>query len=455
MRRIAIIGSGIAGLLAAHGLLKAGYQVTLYSDRTPDQWLHSSRPTGTAGRFHGSLDYERELDLNFWEKEALTVDGVYLVFCLQQGIPFINLSGNFARPALAIDVRLQSYTWMHEFVKRGGQLCIEQIDIPRLDEIAAENDLTIVASGRGSLTELFPRDEARSVYSTPQRNLAMLVVKNAATEFKSLPFRPVKFNFIAPVGEAFWVPYHHKTEGPTWNLVFEARPGGPMDRFTGVKTGEEALTVGKQVIHDLFPWDWEWAKNMQLADDQGWLVGRFPPAVRQPVGKLPSGRVVTPLGDTAMTFDPIAGQGANNGTRMARHLVKSIVAHGDQPFDAAWMQTTFDQFFNDLGEAAYRFTNIFFEDITPAGKALLIAQYGSDGQAGNRTGRQAIANAFCENFNDPRLITDLFNDMEKSRAFIAKTTGQSWRLADIRGRLGIVRDQIRQKLGLSPAVGYW
>ena len=48
MRPIAIIGSGIIGLITAHALRKAGYDVTLYSDRTADQWLNESRPTGTA-----------------------------------------------------------------------------------------------------------------------------------------------------------------------------------------------------------------------------------------------------------------------------------------------------------------------------------------------------------------------------------------------------------------------
>ena len=70
MRNIAIVGSGQAGLLAAHGLIKAGYKVTLYSDRTADQWLNESRPTGTAARFDISLSYERELGLNHWERDA-------------------------------------------------------------------------------------------------------------------------------------------------------------------------------------------------------------------------------------------------------------------------------------------------------------------------------------------------------------------------------------------------
>jgi predicted NAD/FAD-dependent oxidoreductase len=56
MRNIAIVGSGQAALLAAHGLVNAGYRVTLYSDRTAAQWLNESRPTGTAARFHVSLE---------------------------------------------------------------------------------------------------------------------------------------------------------------------------------------------------------------------------------------------------------------------------------------------------------------------------------------------------------------------------------------------------------------
>ena len=34
MRKIAVVGSGITGLVAAHGLLKSGYAVTVYSGNT-------------------------------------------------------------------------------------------------------------------------------------------------------------------------------------------------------------------------------------------------------------------------------------------------------------------------------------------------------------------------------------------------------------------------------------
>ncbi|MGZ8780169.1 MAG: FAD-dependent oxidoreductase, partial [Thermoanaerobaculia bacterium] len=58
MRKIAIVGSGIIGLIAAHALRRRGYPVTLYSDRTAEQWLHESRPTGTAARFEMALSFE-------------------------------------------------------------------------------------------------------------------------------------------------------------------------------------------------------------------------------------------------------------------------------------------------------------------------------------------------------------------------------------------------------------
>jgi len=246
------------------------------------------------------------------------------------------------------------------------------------------------------------------------------------------------------------VPYFHKDRGPTWNMLIEAKPGGPLDRFAGCKNGDQAVEIYKQIIKELIPWDYEWAKDMQLADPNGWLVGRFAPTVRKPVGRLPSGRLVTALGDTAMALDPVGGQGANNGNKMARNLVESIVARKDQPFDAQWMTDTFERFYARTGGMTYTFNNILLEPITAPGKMLLMAQYGSDGRARGSTGQQRIADALIENFNDANSLTPAFLDAATARAVIKQKTGMSWPLAVARGALGVAKGQLRQKLGREP-----
>jgi hypothetical protein len=448
MRKVAIIGSGIAGLLTAHGLRRAGYEVTLFSDRTAAAWRERSRPTGTAGRFDPAVSYERELGLAHWENECVKVEGVHLTFCPTPGNRLITLAARVDKPGMAIDVRLQSSRWMDDLEARGGAIVIESVTTARLDAIAAAHDLTIVAAGKAELSSLFPRDAERSVYDKPQRHLTMICARGASHRFSGVPFVPVKFNLFGDTGEAFWVPYHHITHGPSWNILFEAKPGGRMDRFMGAKSGHEALDIAKQVIADLVPWDLDWAKDFELSDENGWLVGAFAPTVRKPVGRLPSGRIVTGVGDTLMIFDPIGGQGANNGTKMARHLVESVIAREDRPFDEAWMTETFDAFWNDQGGIAYAFNNLLLEPITAAGKELLIAQYGSDGT--RHDGKQAIANGFAQNFADPRLATHLLTDEAAVRRYVEEKTGASWIRSAARGRFGVAKNQIRQKLGLAP-----
>jgi hypothetical protein len=448
MRQVAIIGSGVTGLLCAHALVEAGLDVTVFSDRTADQWLNESRPTGTAGRFDRSLAFERELGLDHWESEAPKVQGAHLTFCPEIGNRLLTAPCRLSKPGVAIDVRLQSHRWMNDLVARGGKIVVEKVTPERLDAIAAAHDLTIVAAGRADLCNLFERDAGRSVYDTAQRKLAMVMTRGGAMSFDGIPFLPVKFNLVATAGEAFWVPYFHKDHGATWCLLFEAKPGGPLDRFEHAKSAAEVLTIAKRVIAEVFPWDAAWARDMEVADDLAWLVGAVTPTVRNPVGKLPSGRIVTALGDTAMSLDPIGGQGANNGTKMARHLSAAIVARGDQPFDAAWMTATFDAYWESEGKAIYTFNNLLLEPIGDAGKEILIAQYGARGLVDGP--QQSIADAFADNFDDPRTLTPIMMDVGLARAFISDKMGRSWVRSAVKGRLSIAAGQLRQKLGMAP-----
>jgi flavin-dependent dehydrogenase len=447
MRRIAVVGAGVSGLLTAHGLLRAGYTVTLFSDRTAEQWL-AGRPTGTAARFTPALAYERALGLDYWHAECPKIVGAQIVYCPAPGNRLATLTGRQPEPGLAIDVRLQSHRWMHELVARGGEVVIESVSVARLEELAAAYDLVIVAAGHGPLAGLFERDELRSVYAGPQRSVAMVVVHGPTATRAGMPFPGVKNNILEGVGEAVWLPYYHRDHGACWNLIFEAKIGGPMDVFGAAKTGAEALALAVRTIEALTPWEAEWARGMQLADENGWLVGKITPTVRRPVGRLPSGRVVACVGDAAVHFDPLAAQGANNGAKMARHMVEAIVARGAGAFDAEWMTGTFETFWADHGEPAYALTNLMLEPMNAAGKMLLIAQYGSDGV--RTDGKQAIADAFAASFADARPLLAALGDVRAARRFIAAKTGRWWGWAVISGALGIARGQLRRLIGRDP-----
>lgn len=451
MGRIAVVGSGINGLVAAHGLLKRGHDVTLISERSAQDWLDKVPPTGTACRFATSLDLEAEIGLNHWDAEAPAIEGVHLMFCHKPGWQLIDLMGRIDRPARAVDVRLQSHRWTHDLEARGGKVEIAKVDVPRLDEIAAESDLVLVAAGRGDVGGLFARDEARSTYTTPPRKLTMLVVRNAPLDRTAdgIPFRPgIKFNFFAAWGEEFAIPYWHKDGFAGWNLLFEGRPGGPLDAFDDCQDGEAVVARAKQVFRDCIPWDYGWFKGAELADPNGWLKGQFVPCFRDPVGTLPSGRAVMALGDTANTLDPIAGQGANNGYRQIKVLLEEIDKRPEGPFDAAWMRATFDRFCQTSGIETNAFNNLLLEEITPAAKEVLIAQYGSDGRAGNTSPSQRLADRFFNNFDDPTSFTGCLLDPEQAKRAIEEAYGSSAGMVGVKGRLRIAEGQIRQLIGL-------
>lgn len=447
VRRIAIIGSGIAGLLTAHGLRRAGHAVTLYSDRTSAQWLEESRPTGTAVRFGDATSYDRELGLAHWDDMAPRMMGGTLTICLRPRNRLLVLNGRTTAPAVAVDLRMISARWMQDLEERGGRVEIGPVSLDRLDQIAAQHDLTVVAVGRGELCQLFPRDPERSVYEVPQRNLCMVIARGDPAAFDGVSSPPAVLNAVEPAGEVFWFPYLHKDHGPTWNLLLEAKPGGPIDRFGGVRNGEEALRIACEVVSEMFPWNSAWTKGLRLADPNGWLVGSVLPSIRGPVGRLPSGRIVTGVGDTLMSLDPVAGQGANNGTRMARHLVNAVCARGDGPFDEAWMTATFERFYEDHGRHTVRFTNLFLEPVTYPMQLLLMAQYGSDGIRSDVP--QRIADALLHNFEDPRQLTDSMVDPRQARQTIAENGG-TWPFTVLRGALGVAREQVRQAVGLTP-----
>ena len=140
-------------------------------------------------------------------------------------------------------------------------------------------------------------------------------------------------------------------------MVFEGVPGGPMDCWGDVTTPDEHLAKSKWILETFMPWEAERCRDVELTDANGILVGRFPPTVRKPVAELPSGRLVLGLADAIMLNDPITGQGSNNAAKMAAAYLAAIDAHGDAPYDRAFMERTFEDFWDGYGQFATTWTN--------------------------------------------------------------------------------------------------
>ncbi len=189
---------------------------------------------------------------------------------------------------------------------------------------------------------MFERDAARSPFDKPQRALALTYVHGMTP-------RPdhsaVNFNLIPSVGEYFVFPALTNS-GACEIMVFEGIPGGPMDCWKDVSSPQEHLARSKRILDTFLPWEADRCRNVELTDANGILAGAFPPTVRKPIGRLPSGKVVMGLADAVCLNDPITGQGSNNASKAARVAMDAIVAHGNRPFDAAFMQATFDAYWN-------------------------------------------------------------------------------------------------------------
>ncbi len=443
MARIAIVGAGQAGTLAAVGLMNGGHEVTLYSDRTADSILNETSPTGTAFMFGDSVAYERKLGVDTFEDRALLGNGIHLYFSPKVGQELIQIAAPLEEGAgYAVDVRLKSKSRMDQLEAAGSSVIIKSITPEDLDGIAAQNDLTIVATGKGSLASLFERDPERSVYDAPQRYLGMVIVKGIPTDGTGFPNRlpgrvPVGFNFYADIGEFFWVPYYHKTEGKCWNLVIEAKTGGPLDTYRDVTNAEQLLEKVRDIVKQYAAWDWETMKNMELVDNDAhcWLRGAVAPTIRKPVGHTPSGKPILALGDTSFAFDPIGGQGAGCGARQAGYYTDAIVEKGTGPFDETFMEETFEGFHNWHGGPAYNFNNLLLEPLTSIGKLVLISAFGN----------QKVCDRFFEGFNRPWDLYPMFIDKQAARAFVTEASGGSWRVANLKGVARIAKGQLKQK----------
>ena len=406
MARITIIGGGQSGLQLGVGLVKADYEVTIVSDRTPEE-IAQGRVNSSQCMFGSALDHERSLGINFWDDTCPPVEGIAVA------VPHPELAGEKAidwgarldRPAQSVDQRVKFPRWMEHFESLGGRLVHETATVEHLERYGADSDLLVVAAGKGDIVSLFERDAERSQFDTPMRALALTYVTGMRPRPK---FSAVCFNIVPGVGEYFVFPAL-TTTGACEIMVFEGVPGGPMDCWGDVSTPQEHLATSKRILYTFMPWEGARCRDVELTDANGILSGRFAPTVRTPVGLLPSGRPVLGMADAVLLNDPITGQGSNNAAKGAAIYLRRILERGEGPFDAIWMQETFEELWEYAGKVT-AWTNALLTPPPPHVLNLL-------GAAGEFP---AIASRFANGFDDPRDFFDWFMDPDKADSYLAE-----------------------------------
>ena len=405
-RHFTIVGGGQSGLQLGVGLLKAGHEVRIVQNRTGEE-IANGKVMSSQCMFDQALQNERDLGINFWEAECPTVDSISFTVPSPEGngAKAIDWNGKLDKTAQSVDQRVKVPGWMKEFTRQGGEMVIHDAGIEDLETYAKQSDLVIVAAGKGDIAKMFERDASRSPFDKPQRALALTYVKGME---KRTDHSAVNFNLIPTVGEYFTFPAL-TTTGPCDIMVFEGIPGGPMDCWKDVKSPEEHLAKSKWILETFTPWEAERCKNVELTDDNGILAGAFPPTVRKPVGRLPSGAIVLGMADAVCLNDPITGQGSNNASKCAKAYMDAILAHGDRAYDEAFMVATFEAYWA-YAQFVVGWTNALLAPPPPHVLNIM----------GSAQAYPALAKRIANGFNDPRDFFPWFAVPEEADAYLTR-----------------------------------
>lgn len=426
MRKIAIVGAGESGAQLALGLQREGYAITLFSDRSAAQ-IRTGRVMSSQCMFGTALATEEQL--------SPALSGMY-----QSGaVPAINRismrvpgespeaptewEASLDTPAHSIDQRIKSAAWIETFISAGGDFRIEKVSARMLEELTRDYELVVVSTGKGELGQVFPRDKSKSPFDRPQRVLALnyVTVGNQLPGTSQDSTDSIRMSMVPGVGEFFTFP-GLTVSGPCQMMVFEGVVGGPMDCWSDVTTPQDQLERSLEILHEYFPHESENFAGASLTDEGATLLGRITPTVRSAVGQLANGGLVFGVGDAVVLNDPLTGQGSNNATMAARYYLDAILRRGNESFDQAWMDRTFDEFWRGWGQWAVAWTN----DMLKPRREHQLAIFS------DAVEHPALAASVVNGFDDPRTFFPWWFDSGAAAEFVQAKKEEDSAAFDIR-----------------------
>ena len=406
-KRVGIVGAGTAGLHLGLYLRQHDVDVTLFTDRAPEEY-RGMRLLNTVAHHAVTVDRETALGVNHWPGQQYGYFGHYYYIGVKpQPIEFF---GDLHAPSRAIDYRIYQPKLMEDFLARGGYIEYREIKSDEVSTLSAQFDLIVVCTGKGPLGQLFQHEPAHSPFDRPQRALCVGLFKG----IKTPPIRAVTMYFSPGAGEM--------TEIPTWTfnglaaaLVIENIPGGDLEILAKTKYDDNPrafldLLLGKLRQHYPTCAARIDEKEFDLANGPlDILQGGVTPTVRKSHVVLEGGKLAVALGDVQAVMDPVLGQGANMASYAAWILGEEIVAQ--EVYDERFVEHV-NLRRQDRVLGATRWTNFMLTNLKamPLELQQFIFQLSQ---------HRALSDEFTDNFNYPERQWDCFASVERMRAWCA------------------------------------
>lgn len=403
-KHIAIVGAGTAGLHLGLYLLARGVQVTLHTDRRPEDYA-GSRLLNTVAHHAITVAREDELGVNHWPTEQY---GYYCHYHHFGGPQPLFFRGDFRSASRAVDYRIYLPRLMQDFAARGGHIEYGEFRPGDVARVAAGADLVVVCTGKGPLGAMFRHEPAHSPIDRPQRMLCVGLYRGVAEE----PTRGVTLSVSPGQGELIDIPTL-SFGGMVHALLMENVPGGDLEVLARMRYEDDPRAfldtlLGKLAVHHPTVHRRIDRASFDLAQGpQDLLQGGVTPTVREGHVVLEGGRIAVALGDVQAVVDPLCGQGANVASHAAFVLGEEIVR-----------QPVFDERFCEIVDArrrdrvlgAARWTNLFLQPPSPALMQLI----------GTMSQDRALCDEFTDNFNRPEEQWNRLASPERILAWIAE-----------------------------------
>jgi styrene monooxygenase len=406
-KRIGIIGAGTAGLQLGLYLRRHDVDVTIITDRAPEDYAGSRLPN-TVAHHAVTVERERAVGVDHWPTDEFGYVGHHYYVGGPEPLRFY---GDYHAPSRAVDYRIYHPRLMEDFVDRGGVIEYRPVVHDDVAPLAARFDLLVVCTGKGPFGHMFGRVAEHSPFGKPQRALCVGVFAGIS----QLPTRAVVWSASPGAGEMIEIPFL-TFGGMASALVFENHIGGPLEILAHTLYEDDPqafLALTLETLRTHYP------MTAERVDTSGFdlaggpldlLQGGVTPTVRRSHAVLDDGTVAISLGDVQSTVDPVLGQGGNVASHAAWTLGEEIVAR--DVFDTRFVEHV-ERRRGDRVLSASRWTNFMLDTL-----ATLPPEFREF--VGELSRNRSLADEFTDGFNYPERQWDRFATPNRTAAWIAQ-----------------------------------